>query len=141
MRSKFGIKLYVCGLYLPEKSQDAPAIVAADSPMAARLHITSGLITGEKMEEAVRDGFDLSTGGNTAPIAAEIDQMLSIFRDNVSENDTYDLIYTPGSGVEAFKNNTSKCVIEGLAFKQALFGMWLGEKPVQKKLKEQMLGL
>jgi hypothetical protein len=31
-------------------------------------------------------------------------------------------------------------VIDGLDFKRALFGIWLGDKPVQKELKDKMLG-
>jgi hypothetical protein len=30
-------------------------------------------------------------------------------------------------------------VIEGLDFKKALYGIWLGDKPVQKELKAMML--
>ena len=29
----------------------------------------------------------------------------------------------------------------GLSFKQALFGIWLGDKPAQESLKKEMLGL
>ena len=40
-----------------------------------------------------------------------------------------------------YKNGKKRGVIEGLAFKQALFGIWLGGVPADDSLKEEMLGL
>ena len=50
------------------------------------------------------------------------------------------MIYTPGSGVAISKNGELKDTIEGIAFKKALFGIWLSDKPADKKLKKAMLG-
>ena len=52
----------------------------------------------------------------------------------------YDFIYTPNKGIELYKNTKLIEVIEGLAFKQALFGIWLSDNPVQTSLKKEMLG-
>ena len=92
------------------------------------------------MEKATREGFVKATGGNTAPIEAQIEKFISVFKEKINENDIYDLIYVPGKGVEVYKNDEYKSLTEGLAFKQALFGIWLSDKPVQKRLKEEMLG-
>jgi hypothetical protein len=37
-------------------------------------------------------------------------------------------------------NGTYKGLVEGLEFKKALFSIWLGSTPVDKKLKSKMLG-
>ncbi len=140
IRTKFFIKAYVGGLYLEQKSQDAAGIVNAEEPMAMRLHITSGLITSEKMESATREGFDNSLGDNVESLRSEIEAFISIFKEKINENDIFEFVYVPGTGVEVYKNGAKASVIEGSAFKKALFGIWLGDKPADDKLKDQMLG-
>ena len=140
IREKFFFDIYVGGLYLKEKSQDATAIIEANEPMAIRLHILSSKATSKKMEKATRKGFEKATGGNIEPIKVQIDKFCSVFKKEIKEDDRYDLIYVPGKGVEVYINDAYTSVTEGLAFKQALFGIWLSDKPAQKSLKRAMLG-
>jgi hypothetical protein len=139
-RDKFFIDLYVGGLYLKQKNTDAKQIIDADETMNIRLHIVSSLITSKKMEDATREGFDKSTNGNTQPIKEKIETFLSVFMEEIKENDIYDFLYIPSTGVEIYKNNQLKKTIQGLEFKKALYGIWIGEKPAQESLKENMLG-
>ena len=140
IRKKFFVKLYVGGLYLKERNYNAQNIIDADEFMAIRLHITSSMITSEKMEEATREGFMNSLGGNTAPLQDQIEKFISVFKEKINEDDIYDLTYEPGQGTKVYKNNEYHSLIEGLPFKQALFGIWLGSKPAQNSLKNKMLG-
>jgi hypothetical protein len=140
VRTKLFIKTYAAGLYLVQKNSDPRKILAAEEAMAIRLHIVSSLITAEKMEEAVREGFDKSAGSDTARIKPQIEKFISVFKEKINENDVYDFIYSPTKGVEIYKNSRLFEVISGPAFKQALFGIWLSDNPVQKSLKEEMLG-
>jgi len=48
--------------------------------------------------------------------------------------------YEPGVGTHVSRDGEEKAVIEGLEFKQALFGIWLSDKPVSGKLKSSLLG-
>jgi hypothetical protein len=141
VRTKWFMNLYVGGLYLKEKGHNPERIIKADEPMAIRLHIISSLITSEKMEKATMEGFEKATRGNVTPIKAQIKQFLSVFRQKMNKDDTYDFIYLPGKGLQISKNQTLHCQIEGPAFKEALFGIWLCDQPAQKSLKEAMLGL
>jgi hypothetical protein len=141
MRTKLFLKLYVGGLYLKAKQQDAAAIMNADEPMALRLHIVSGLVSQEKMLAATSEGFEKATGGNTAPLQDKIAQYNACFSDAITEGDMYDMIYVPGQGVNVLKNNQPKGTIAGLDFKKAMFGIWLCDDPADEDLKEGMLGL
>jgi hypothetical protein len=138
-RTKFGMKVYVTALYLKQKGSDANAILNADEPMAIKLQITSGLVTPDKMKDAIDEGFEKSTGGNVAPLKAKIDAFTAIFKD-LSNGVTYDYVYVPGKGVEVYKNGTLASTVQGLDFKKALFGIWLGKSPAQNDLKDKMLG-
>lgn len=141
IREKFFMDLYVGGLYLKSKQHDANAILKTDEPMAIRLHMISNLITSEKMTNATVEGFENSTHGNTQPLQAEIDQFLSTFGEPIKEGDIFDFVYQPGEGVQIFKNGKLAQTIQGgEAFKEALFGIWISDKPAQKSLKKGMLG-
>ena len=143
VRKKLFLKLYVGALYLPAKSSDAAQILGNDTPVGIRLHILSKLVSAKKMEQAIKEGFAKSTGGNTTAIQQEIDQFLSFFRDNVTEDDIFDIVYTPAKGVHVVLNGRELGVVSGnrAAFRKALFAIWIGEDPVQQDLKDAMLGL
>ena len=141
IRKKLFFKLYVGGLYLSEKSGDANAIVNADKPMAVKLQITSGMISSENMSEAITEGFEASTGGNTSPLKSKIDAFVNTFKKSeIVEGNVFDIVYVPGKGVESYKNGKLEGTIDGMDFKKALFGIWLGSKPADDDLKAAMLG-
>lgn len=140
IRSKWFLDLYVGGLYVPQKGSDAQAIIEADEPQAITLHIISGLITSEKMTSATMEGFENSTGGDLSAIQGEVEAFLNVFAEEIKEGDVFDLVYLPGQGVRVLKNGAEKATIGDLAFKKALFGIWLSDNPAQEDLKEKMLG-
>ena len=139
-RKKWFVKVYVGGLYLMKKNHDPQRIMDADESMAVRLHMVYGGVTSKKMTDAMDEGFLNATGGNITPIKDEIDTFNSFFAEEIKENDVFDLIYIPGEGVSVSKNEKHLGAIKGFDFKKALFGIWLCEKPADKKLKKGMLG-
>jgi hypothetical protein len=139
VRSKFFVKVYVCGLYLKNKSGDANAIINADEPMALRINIISKYISSDMMEEVTREGFHNSTNGNTAPFKDKIDMFVATFSDNIRNKDVYDIIYIPAEGLKVYKNKVLKTTTKDLEFKKVLFGIWLGKKPADSSLKSAML--
>lgn len=134
------LDLYVAGLYLSQKNTNVDIIADTDEAMAIKLHITSKLITGKRMTKATNEGFEKATGGNTTPIKTEIDEMMSVFKGKIKIGDVYDFIYSPREGTEILMNGQVKTTVKGLEFKKALFGIWLGNEPIQKELKTGMAG-
>jgi Chalcone isomerase-like len=143
VRNKYFMNVYVLGLYLTTKTSNASTIINADEPMAVRLRIISNLVTKEKMADAMRDGFNLSLGNQVSKHQKEIDACVNIFKsDEIKIGDTFDIYYTPGKGMSATKNGkVLNMNIPGLAFKKAVFGIWLGVEPVDDALKDGILGL
>ena len=105
VRSKFFFDLYVGGLYLKQESSDASRIINKDEPMAIKLHITSSLITSEKMINATMEGFENSTKNNIKPLKKQIDKFVNVFKKEIKDGDIYDFIYTPQNGVKIYKNS------------------------------------
>ena len=92
------------------------------------------------MKDATTEGFQNSTNGNPAPYKDKIDTFISVFKDNIKIGDVYDMVYIPGEGTKVYKNKELKSTTKGLDFKKILFGIWLGNKPADKGLKDLMLG-
>ena len=139
LRKRLFIKLYVGSLYLGSHSNDAAGVIAADESMAIRLNILSDLLTRDKMLKALKSGFNKSTGGNTGPVQPQIDQMIELMTDKIRPGDSYTFAFEPAVGTRMSRNGEELGLIEGLEFKQALFGIWLSDKPVQANLKSAML--
>jgi len=141
IREKLWMDMYVGGLYLQSESNDAEKITKADEPMAIKLHIVSKLISSKKMADAVGEGFEKSTGGKSDQYKKEIAIFKAVFNvEPIQVGDIYDLVYVPDAGVKIYKNEKMLAVIEGLGFKQALWGIWLCDQPADEDLKEGMLG-
>lgn len=140
LREKYWIDLYVGGLYLKNKNRDAHFILDANQPMAIRLEIVSSMISSETMEEATLEGFEKSTLGKMEAMQTRINRFVSVFRSEIKVGDIYELVYIPEKGTLIFKNGTLSDTIEGLDFKTALFGIWLGKEPAQDSLKTGLLG-
>ena len=108
--------------------------------MAIRIDVTSTMVTADAMIKALNEGLEKSTGNNTAPISAEINQLSSSFESGVTSGDYYEFIYLPDIGTNVLKNHELVDSIPGLAFKKAFFGIFLSDNPIQKNLKKAMLG-
>lgn len=139
-RTKFVLTLYKAGLYLQKKNKSADNIMNANQVMALRLQILSGFISSEKMTHATKQGFANATGGKTAPIQPQINQFLGAFKAPIKKGDIFEFAYAPAGGTKVIKNGKGITVIKGLPFKQALFGIWLSNRPAQVSLKNQLLG-
>jgi hypothetical protein len=61
--------------------------------------------------------------------------------EDVKPGDRYSLTYIPGKGTKLALNGEHKGTIEGSEFAAALFSIWLGNKPIDKTFKKQILGL
>lgn len=140
MREKVVFDLYAGGLYLQSKSSNASSIINADETMVIKLDIVSGLVSSKKMANAVDDGFEASTDDNIGPLADRIEKFKSFFSEKIVKTNVFDIAYIKGEGSVVYKNGTKVGVVEGLDFKKALFGIWLGEDPADDDLKEGMLG-
>ncbi len=141
LREKFVFDLYVGGLYTTTKSKSGPTLVNADQPMAITLDIVSKLVTQDKMIESITEGFENSaTAAERKLLQPRINKFIGFFNQEIVKGNEFQISYVPGKGTMAHKNGKLLGTIEGLDFKKALFGIWLGNKPADKDLKKGMLG-
>jgi uncharacterized membrane protein len=140
IRKKAVFKVYVLGLYTNAKTKDAKAILNKNEEVIIRLQITSSVVNSGNMSEAIREGFEKSMNGNTAPLKGKIDAFIAAFsKEEIKEGDVFVLNYIPGVGVKTSKNSKMVTTVEGEDFKKALLGIWLGDNPIDANLKKALL--
>ena len=140
LREKYGfMDLYVGTLYVQSTTSDADKVIMADEEMGIRIIIVSSLVTRERFIEALEDGFKNTTAGSST--AEDVAKFKTYLSDEFVEGDEIVLNYHKGDAVYLYKNGKERGSFKGLAFKQALFGIWLGGEPADDSLKDDMLGL
>ena len=139
LRTRAVFKLYAAALYTDDIGNGS-AVASSDAPMAIQLHILSKLLTKDRMVKALKEGFNKSTNGDVSEIQDGIDQMIDALDKPLKRGVVVTLAYEPDVGTIMTRDDDEPVTIEGLAFKKALFLIWLGTKPAQVSLKDGMLG-
>ena len=143
LRTRFGLKVYVAGLYVSNKSSDANALIQQPGPKRIAIVMRRN-VEADTFLKALRDG--ISANHNEAQIASLKDR-LDKFDDAINQikeakqGDSIDLDYVPETGTQILHNGKMVGTqIAGEDFYRALLRIWLGEKPAQESLKYGWLG-
>jgi len=139
VRRRFRLRMYAMALYCANGSYSARNIIEVDRPAAIRVVLVSHLVTRKLFERAFTHGFHKSTIGKPNQLESEIAMFLSAFAEPFQKNDVFEFVYQPGIGTRVVKNGDVITTVKGAEFKQALLGIWIGEAPVDKALKSQLL--
>ena len=142
-RSKMWVDVYVQALYLSELSQDAETIIDSNTEMGIRLQITSSMVTSDKLSKSLNKGLMKSIGdGDITKFKSQIAILESLLnKEKTFKDDAFNLIYNSADeSLWVFKNDRYEGKIPGFEFKKLFFGIWLSNKPVDDKLKNDLLG-
>jgi len=72
-------------------------------------------------------------------LAERLEEFYGFFRD-VKPGDRYSINYIPGNGTELRLNGEVMGRVPGHDFAVAYFGIWLGDKPINKSFRDKLLG-
>lgn len=143
VRVKFVVKVYTVGLYLPTKQTTVEEIMKSDTPRRAQLVMVRG-ISQEDFGSAFMAGITANMDkAERARFVGQISKFGEIFAQfpSLNKGDVVDLDYVPGVGTKTFVNG--KQIGEtapDFEFNNAILKIWLGDKPVDAKLKPKLLG-
>jgi len=136
-RRKFVVPLYDIALYI-SNGQDIETIAQeVSNPMALRIEITSTLVSTALFTEAFLDGFTKYEGYEE--IRDDVETYLAAFTAELVEGDVYTLFVDPIEGVQTYHNDELLITVSNPAFKDGLFSIWLGDRPVNRRLKASLL--
>lgn len=138
LRKKFGVKVYVAGLYLEQNSSDPSALLKADAPKRIVMQFVRG-VSKHQMTDAFTESFEDNAPDAVKIMKAEIDRFLGAL-DSMKDGDQMVLTYLPGAGTTLAINGKEKATIAAPAFAPVLFSVWLGPKPPNTDLKKGLLG-
>ena len=140
LRKKSIIKVYVAGLYLPARSQDASAILASDGPRELRMQFVRD-VGKDKMCEAWDESLENNSPGADAQLQGEFKQLCGFMQD-LKKGDVMAFTYLPATGTTVEIAGQKKGTIAGKPFADALFKSWIGPKPGPGEgFKSDLLGL
>ena len=132
----FAIDVYVAGLYLPEKSQDARKIMDADVPKKLVLTFVRG-VDSDDITDAFSDSFKRNKFG--PDIQAQL-KKLNSWVTEMKDGQTMSFTYEPGKGLTVVIEGKVKGTIPGKKFQSSFLSIWLGPKPPNSGLKKGLLG-
>mgnify|MGYP003575311488 CR=1 FL=1 len=127
LRKKFIIKVYVGGLYLQAKQNNAAAILAADAPRQQVMQFIFDVDKG-KMAEAWEEGLADNTPNASAEVKTAF-KTLASWMEDMKEGQRIVLTYDPGTGTTVTVNGKNKGTLGGKAVADAILNTWLGPKP------------
>jgi hypothetical protein len=134
----FKVKVYVAGLYLPEKSADGAKIAGANQPWQLVLHFVHD-VDASDIREAFEEGFKKAAGDNLGALRKRIDDLNARMVD-FKEGHQLSYAYDPAKGTVVDVNGTSGAAIDGADFGAALLTISIGPEPPNEELKTGLLG-
>jgi hypothetical protein len=137
IRERFFFDIYAAGLYLPSRTGDAAQAIEADVPKRIEVRFLYKHVTREQAVDALRWRLMES------PAAASIKDQVETFIGWLGDFDRGDEIvfdYVPGTGTRVTLQGETRGMMPGASFMRAVWGIFLGEKPITEALKRGMLG-
>ncbi len=144
IRYKAIFKVYVAGLYLPEKKNNLADIIALPGPKQIRLVMLRS-VSADSFGQNFMDGISHnSTKAEKTKIVSQMQKFGELFA-SVPELNKGDVIVTewvPNVGtISTINGKRATDPIPDIAFYNALLRIWLGEQPAYAPLKNQLLGI
>ena len=134
----FSVKVYVAGLYLPQKLGDAEQILATDQSWELVLHFVRD-VDSDDFQDALAEGFENATDGKIESMRPQIDAINALVPD-LKVGDRLTFGHEAGSGISVNFNDLSSIEVDGADLAAILLAIWLGEEPPNEDLKTGLLG-
>jgi hypothetical protein len=121
------VKVYVGGLYLPQKEKAAAKVMANDEPRRMVMHFLYS-VTKDQMCNAWKEGLERNTPNAPAEVKKAFG-MLCGWMEPIPKEHELVLTYVPGEGTTVEVNGKSKGTLPGKATADAILGTWIGPDP------------
>lgn len=143
LRTKVFFKVYVAGLYTPQKATSAAQLLAQTG--ARRVTITMlRNVDAESFASALNDGLrDNHSEAQYAAMKPKIDALNANLKavGEAKKGDVIHFEFVPEAGTQITVNGQARgSVIAGEDFFTAVLRIWLGDKPVDANLKKALIG-
>ena len=142
LRKRAFFKVYAMGLYVPQKSSNAAALLEQPGPKRVAIHMLRD-VSADAFNEALADGIRANhSDADVKALEPRIKELGAIIT-QVGEAKKGMAIHLDWTGSETqvlIQGKPTGKPIAGQDFYRALLRVWLGDKPVQDDLKKSLLG-
>lgn len=143
VRTRIIVKVYVAGLYVPQKASSAAALLAQKGPRRVAITMLRP-VDADTFSGALTEGLQKNLSeAQFAGFKAQIDALNANFKaaGEAKKGDVIHLEFAPDAGTRVVVNGKAQgSAIAGEDFYNALLRIWLGDKPVDGDLKKGMVG-
>jgi hypothetical protein len=136
------IETYVGSLYLEKPSTDPQEILDSQTHKRMVFHVMMKKVGARRIANALQEALVMNvTKAQHKALGGEIQQMLSYFDGKMHRGDEAVFDYIPGKGTQVMIDNQVKGLIPGKDFYRAMLSIWIGDNPVGRSFKDDILGL
>jgi hypothetical protein len=143
VRTRVIFKVYAAGLYVPQKSTDANALLAQKGPRRIAINMLRN-VDAETFATSLNDGLKANhTEQQLAAFKAQADALTAnlLTIGEAKKGDVIHFEFTPDAGTRIVVNGQPRGnPIAGEDFFAAVLRIWLGNRPADSDLKKGMLG-
>lgn len=143
LRRRAIFKVYVAGLYVPQKNTNAAALIGDKGARRVSLRMLRD-VDADSFIDSFNDGLKNNLSeAQLAALKPQIDALAATLKSigEAKKGDAIDFDYVPESGTRINVNGKERGTpILGAEFFPAVLRIWLGEKPADESLKKGMLG-
>jgi hypothetical protein len=144
VRTRAIFKVYVAGLYVPQKSTDANALLAQKGPRRVAIHMLRN-VDADTFASSLAEGLKANhSEQELAALKARSDALTATLKaiGEAKKGDTIFFEFTPETGTRVVVNGQPRGdAIAGEDFFAAVLRIWLGNRPADADLKKGMLGV
>jgi len=137
------LKVYVGSLYLQSKKSDSEAVFADTGAKRVTMHILANEVTAQDLVASVNNALAVNLSPHELALVEkrirDLNTMMGSIK-TLGKGGTVQLDYLPDVGTRITVNGEEKLTIPGADFFSALLHIWIGNKPVDGRLRDAMLG-
>jgi Chalcone isomerase-like len=127
LRTKFFIKVYVGGLYLPAKERSPAKVMSADAPRRMSFHFLYS-VSAKQMCDAWDEGLADNSPSAAGEVKASF-KTLCTYMEAIPKGNEMVLTYLPGQGTQVEVNGKTKGTLPGKPTADAVLATWIGPHP------------
>lgn len=143
LRTKVFFKVYVAGLYVPQKANTSAQLLAQKGPRRVAITMLRN-VDAESFAGALNEGLrDNHTEAQFVAMKSQIDALNANLKavGEAKKGDVIHFEFLPDAGTRVTVNGSPRGTpIPGEDFFASVLRIWLGDKPVDATLKKGMLG-
>jgi len=127
--------VYVAGLYVVNKTQDAEAILASDTPRHLITHFLHSRVSRKQLTDAWKESFVRHNYQGE-----KVDQFIAFHTEDLRRGEKMIFTYIPGKGTTVTMRDKVCGTIPGKDFADALFSIYISKNAGLPRIRDGLLG-